>query len=78
MYQGVSAKAAEHRKRTENDPKCVELGWRCILLAVESYVVSKTHLLVSVCTLCYVLQVIKHQTTKINVQKIFLMMFHNI
>ena len=37
MYQGVSAKAAEHRKHTENDPKCVELGWRCIPLAVESY-----------------------------------------
>ena len=30
-------KAAEHRKHTENDPKCVELGKRCILLAVESY-----------------------------------------
>ena len=37
MYQGVSAKAAEHRKHTENDPKCVELGWRCITLEVESY-----------------------------------------
>ena len=37
MYQGVSAKSAEHRKHTENDPKCVELGWRCIPLAVESY-----------------------------------------
>ncbi|KAL5457769.1 hypothetical protein EMCRGX_G035061 [Ephydatia muelleri] len=35
--QDVSAKAAEHRKHTENDPKCVELGWRCIPLAVESY-----------------------------------------
>ena len=37
MYQGASAKAAEHRKHTENDPKCVELGWRCIPLAMESY-----------------------------------------
>eukprot|EP00731_Ephydatia_muelleri_P005623 Em0002g1799a len=37
MYQGVSAKSAEHRKHTENDPKCAELGWRCIPLAVESY-----------------------------------------
>ena len=36
MYQG-EPKAAEHRKHTENDPKCVELGWRCIPLAVESY-----------------------------------------
>ena len=34
MCQDVSAKAAEHRKHTENDPKCVELGWP---LAVESY-----------------------------------------
>ena len=32
MYQGVSAKAAEH-----NDPKCAELGWRCAPLAVENY-----------------------------------------
>eukprot|EP00731_Ephydatia_muelleri_P008988 Em0004g1326a len=37
MYQGVSAKPAEHRKHTENDLKCVELGWQCILLAEESY-----------------------------------------
>ena len=37
MYQGVSAKSAEHRKHTKNDPKCAELGWRCIPLAVESY-----------------------------------------
>ena len=37
MCQGVSAKAAEHRKHTENDPKCVELGWRCIPLAVQNY-----------------------------------------
>ncbi|KAL5499533.1 hypothetical protein EMCRGX_G010968 [Ephydatia muelleri] len=37
MYQDVSAKAAEHRKHTENDPKCVALGWQCIPLAVESY-----------------------------------------
>ena len=26
MYQGVSAKAAEHRKHDKNDPKCAELG----------------------------------------------------
>ena len=37
MYQGFSAKAAEHRKHNENDPKCAELGWRCVPLAVESY-----------------------------------------
>ena len=39
MYQGVSAKAAEHRKKkkNENDPRCAELGWRCVPLAVENY-----------------------------------------
>ena len=37
MSQDVSAKAAEQRNHSENDPKCVELGWRCIPLAVESY-----------------------------------------
>ena len=37
MYHGVSAKAAEHRKHNENDPKCAELGWRCVPLAVENY-----------------------------------------
>ena len=37
MYQGVSAKAAEHKKHNENDPKCAELGWRCVPLAVENY-----------------------------------------
>ena len=26
MYQGISVKAAEHRKNTENDPKCAGLG----------------------------------------------------
>ena len=29
MCQDVSAKAAEQRNHSENDPKCVELGWRC-------------------------------------------------
>ena len=33
IYQGISTKAPEHRKHTENDPKCVALGWRCIPLA---------------------------------------------
>ena len=37
MYQGVPAKAAEHRKHTENDPKCAELGWQCAPLVVENY-----------------------------------------
>ena len=37
MYQGVSAKAAEHRKHNKNDPKCAELGWRCVPLTVENY-----------------------------------------
>ena len=37
MCQDVSAKAAEHRKYNENYPKCAELGWRCVPLAVENY-----------------------------------------
>ena len=37
MYQGVSAKAAEQRKHSENDRKCAELGWLCVPLAVENY-----------------------------------------
>ena len=36
MYQGVSAKAAEHRKHNKDYPKCAELGWRCVPLAVEN------------------------------------------
>ena len=31
------AKVAKYRKHTVNDPKCVELGWRYIPLAVESH-----------------------------------------
>ena len=27
----------ENRKHTANDPKCAELGWRCVPLAVETY-----------------------------------------
>ena len=29
--------AAEVKKHTGNDPKCNELGWSCVPLAVESY-----------------------------------------
>ena len=36
MYRCVSAKAPEHRKHTENDPKCIELGWRCIQVQCSS------------------------------------------
>ena len=36
MDQGDSAKADEHRNN-ENDPKCAELGWRCVPLAVENF-----------------------------------------
>ena len=35
MYQGVSAKAAEHRKHDENDLKCAELGWRYVPFTVR-------------------------------------------
>ena len=34
---GVAAANAESRKHDANDPKCVELGWICIPLAVEAY-----------------------------------------
>ena len=36
---GAAAEAAENRKHTANDPKCAELGWRCVPLhvAVEAY-----------------------------------------
>ena len=34
---GVSAHKAECRKHSSNDPKCQELGWVCVPLAVESY-----------------------------------------
>ena len=33
----AAAEAAENRKHTANDPKCAELGWRCVPLAVETY-----------------------------------------
>ena len=34
---GLAAGKAEVRKHNANDPKCTELGWVCIPLAVESY-----------------------------------------
>ena len=34
---GVAAANAESRKNDANDPKCVELGWICIPLAVDAY-----------------------------------------
>ena len=34
---GAAAEAAVNRKHTANDPKCAELGWRCVPLAVETY-----------------------------------------
>ena len=34
---GVAAVAAESRKHVANDPKCFELGWTCVSLAVETY-----------------------------------------
>ena len=37
MYSGVAARAAEFRKHSENNTKCVQLSWKCIPLAVESY-----------------------------------------
>ena len=34
---GVAALSAETRKHAANDPKCRELGWMCIPMAVETY-----------------------------------------
>ena len=34
---GVAALSAETRKHAANDPKCRELGWICIPMAVETY-----------------------------------------
>ena len=34
---GAATLAAEARKLHSNGPKCQELGWSCILLAVETY-----------------------------------------
>eukprot|EP00731_Ephydatia_muelleri_P006859 Em0003g1107a len=37
LSEGAAAEEAEVRKRRANDPKCSELGWVCIPLAVETY-----------------------------------------
>eukprot|EP00731_Ephydatia_muelleri_P011109 Em0006g3a len=37
VSSGVAAKASEIRKHNSNDAKCVELGWVCIPLVVETY-----------------------------------------
>ena len=34
---GAAAEAAERSRHTSNDPKCAELGWVCVSLAIESY-----------------------------------------
>ena len=37
LSEGAAAEEAEARKHRANDPKCSELGWVCIPLAVETY-----------------------------------------
>ena len=37
LSEGAAAEKAEARKHRANDPKCPELGWVCISLAVETY-----------------------------------------
>ena len=37
LSEGAAAEQAEVRKHRANDPKCSELGWVCIPLAVETY-----------------------------------------
>ena len=34
---GAAAEAVERRKHAANDPKCAELGWVCVPLAVGTY-----------------------------------------
>ena len=34
---GAAAQATELRKHKANNPKCVQLGWECIPIVVESY-----------------------------------------
>ena len=38
---GSAALAAEQRKHNSNDAKCSEPGWKCVPLAVESYVAGE-------------------------------------
>ena len=37
LSEGAAVEEAEARKHRTNDPKCSELGWVCIPLAVETY-----------------------------------------
>ena len=37
ITSGFAALSAETRKHKANDPKCSELGWVCVPLAVETY-----------------------------------------
>ena len=37
MSSGVAARAAKNRKHSENDAKCKQLGWWCILLVVKTH-----------------------------------------
>ena len=37
MTAGAAAAAREQRKHIANGPKCQELGWVCVPLAVETY-----------------------------------------
>ena len=41
---GSAASAAETRKHVANDEKCSRLGWVCIPLSVETYVVGEKKL----------------------------------
>ena len=40
MTAGAAAAASEQRKHIANDPKCQELGWACVPLAVETYMAT--------------------------------------
>ena len=60
MTAGAAAAASEQRKHIANDPKCQELGWVCVPLAVETYGnwgrkahTTFTHLPTLACQLCF-------------------------
>ena len=44
LSEGAAAEEAEARKHRANDPKCSELGWVCIPLAVETFSRLASHL----------------------------------
>ena len=40
LTAGAAARATELRKHEANDGKCMELGWVCVPMAVEAYIMG--------------------------------------